>query len=516
MQGNFLPFQGVEIRTFNPRTRVLPGDNSNRALINSSSSYPFTSTSPSTFPTSTSRSPEHDTDQSMEDDEDTVGFFSSDDGADGDQGDGNYEDSEGDDAMDEGMPASMQSWSYLTSSSDDLSDYEWGMLPGMNRNGEECMPTWSAAKATAQRPSIAQVIDQFETPNKSRAIGPLVPTSPVYLENSTCNGEDRGLLFYDTPAKEFDKAQVISQEFWAPTPKMPRHSHEEYMGENVPSSPPMMDFAMDEDTLPEISQQGLGSPINFSRDSSFMFVGESQSSKRRKVTPVPVPTQPIHQMRQQQPQQGQQFVPQRLLRTYRNQQVKRANGYQYIVPPFLVQSPAQIATQQLEDLTEYIQAAAATNFSSPATSFDFRALGCHGDDNFIPITKQTQPPRDIPWKQYVAEESVLDEPLTPSPPLGRRGGRPVPPDEKDPRWNIWTVGNLEIRSTASGVGVKHLKEVLFRDDGSIGCRRSKWTHKRLVAEVMGRRNQQMTTNKVVGRPQGYLPHQGWWFYIETS
>lgn len=235
------------------------------------------------------------------------------------------------------------------------------------------------------------------------------------------------------------------------------------------------------------------SPIGFNENPSCVPFETLHPLKHRKLSSVAVPFQPISQQHQQQSQQKQQTrIPQSPVHTYRHQEVER-QCYQY-------QPPAQQDTHPAGWV--FIDNAAAAAIAAAGSS----------------VAHPRRAPREdleLWLVQYPNSPSGPTE-STPSPPLERRGGRPIPPNEMDPRWNIWTVGNLDIRCTASGVGVKHLKQVLYRDDNYTGYRRSKWTHKRLSAEVMVRRANQEATNRVVGRPQGFLAHQGWWFYIRAS
>lgn len=225
------------------------------------------------------------------------------------------------------------------------------------------------------------------------------------------------------------------------------------------------------------------SPTGFPENSSCVPFGTLHPPEYRKVSSVAVPFQWISQQHQQQSQQKQQIhIPQSPVHTYHHQQVGHG-CYQYQPPDT---HPAGWIS------INNTVAAAGSSVAHPHSA----------------------PREDLGlWLvQYPNSPSGPTDP-TPSPPLERRGGRPIPPSEMDLRWNIWTVGNLDIRCTASGVGVKHLKQVLYRDDNYTGYRRSKWTHKRLSAEVMVRRANQEATNRVVGRPKDFLAHQGWWFYI---
>lgn len=90
----------------------------------------------------------------------------------------------------------------------------------------------------------------------------------------------------------------------------------------------------------------------------------------------------------------------------------------------------------------------------------------------------------------------------------RRGGRPVPPPETDPRWNIWTLGNMDIRYNSGGVTVKHLQEVLYRLDE---CKRTKHPHESLKNQIVERRK-----TFEAEKPEGWKPTQGWWDHIDPD
>lgn len=90
----------------------------------------------------------------------------------------------------------------------------------------------------------------------------------------------------------------------------------------------------------------------------------------------------------------------------------------------------------------------------------------------------------------------------------RRGGRPVPPAVTDPRWNIWTLGDMDIRYNHGGVTVKHLQEVLFALDGN---KRTKHDYESLKAQVIDKRNQFEGS-----KPLDWKPTQGWWVHLEPE
>lgn len=88
----------------------------------------------------------------------------------------------------------------------------------------------------------------------------------------------------------------------------------------------------------------------------------------------------------------------------------------------------------------------------------------------------------------------------------RRSGRSIPPSLSDPRWNIWTLGNLNIRHTNGGVTVKHLQQVLYDMDGN---KRTKYDYQGLMKLIVDRR----TSAKRMA-PKGWSPEQGWWVHFD--
>lgn len=242
-------------------------------------------------------------------------------------------------------------------------------------------------------------------------------------------------------------------------------------------------------------------PVCFSSDLNHIPFGTPDPFGRHKSSSLSIPFKDIPKQHQQHPQHEKQTpIPANHLHGYCHQQVEHTSCDQNL---------SHEATYSARWVfIDNIETAARGSIVQPRY-FQHEYLGLFlssspsgSRDSFVEISCEQA-------------RTVPDGGLIPSPPLGWRGGRPVPPSEMDLRWNIWTVGNLEIRCTASGVGVKHLREVLHRDDNYTGYRRSKWTHERLSAEVMVRRTKQEAKNEVVGRPQGFLAHQGWWFYVEA-
>lgn len=91
---------------------------------------------------------------------------------------------------------------------------------------------------------------------------------------------------------------------------------------------------------------------------------------------------------------------------------------------------------------------------------------------------------------------------------GRRGGRSIPPAATDPRWNIWTLGNLDIRHINGGVTTKHLQKALYNTDGR---RRAKLGHDSLVDQVLSKRDEMRSS-----MPEGWNSTQGWWVHINPG
>lgn len=375
-----------------------------------------------------------------------------------------------DDGESEEMPASIESWTYqMSSSSNSGSEYEYGFLPGMQKTADCRRAISNVAKLAADGGNDILMMDDDLSDNNS--------------ELSFCG--------YSAPFGEFGGLEDVSsgcRTFVGP--KQVQHSWGEYFCPTTANSFPDIDFII-KDTSNRLAYGSFPShstsPIDPLENPSCIPFGTLYSFKNRGVSSVFVPLEPISQQHQQQSQQT--HTPQTPPHPYHHQRVERELCYQY-------QPPAPQDTY-----------AAGGVFTDSTASVV--------ESSVVHICRA---PREKLGMQLVQHVNSPPGPtdLIPNPPLERRGGRPVPPNETDPRWNIWTVGNLDIRCTASGVGVKHLKQVLYRDDNCTGYRRSKWTHKKLSAEVMVRRAKQEATNRVVGRPQDFLAHQGWWFYIGTS
>lgn len=90
--------------------------------------------------------------------------------------------------------------------------------------------------------------------------------------------------------------------------------------------------------------------------------------------------------------------------------------------------------------------------------------------------------------------------------MKRRSGRSIPPPLSDPRWNIWTLGNLNIRHTNGGVTVKHLQQVLYDMDGN---KRTKYDYRGLMKLIVDRR---ISAKRMA--PTGWNPEQGWWVHFD--
>lgn len=90
----------------------------------------------------------------------------------------------------------------------------------------------------------------------------------------------------------------------------------------------------------------------------------------------------------------------------------------------------------------------------------------------------------------------------------RRNGHSVPPVATDPRWTIWTLGNMDIRYVNGGVTVKHLQQVLYNIDGG---RRTKCPYESLKNQIISRRNTLWRS-----APAGWNPIQGWWVYLKPE
>lgn len=88
-----------------------------------------------------------------------------------------------------------------------------------------------------------------------------------------------------------------------------------------------------------------------------------------------------------------------------------------------------------------------------------------------------------------------------------RSGRSVPPPLSDARWNIWTLGNLNIRHINGGVTVKHLQQVLFNIDGN---KRTKYDYHGLMGLIVDRRTASMGS-----APEGWNAEQGWWVHFNV-
>lgn len=374
-----------------------------------------------------------------------------------------------DDGESEEMPASIESWTYqMSSNSSSGSEYEYGFLPGMQKTMNCRRAISNVAKLAADGDNDTLMMSDDLSDNHS--------------EQSFCE--------YNTPFGEFGGLEDVSsgcRTFVGP--KQVQHSWGEYFCPTTVNSSPNIDFMIKGTSnrpaygnFPSHSTSSID-PLEIPGCIPF---GTLHPFKHRGVSSVFVPSELISQQHQQQSQQAR--IHQDPLHPH-HQRVERELCYQY-------QRPAPQDTY-----------AAGGVFIDSTTSIDGSSVahicGAPRENLGMRLAQHTNSPPGP------------TDPI-PNPPLERRGGRPVPPSEMDPRWNIWTVGNLEIRCTASGVGVKHLKQVLYRDDNYTGYRRSKWTHKRLSAEVMVRRAKQEATNRVVGRPQDFLAHQGWWFYIGTS
>lgn len=457
------------------------------------------------------------------------------------------------------MPASIQSWPLIVSSSE--SEFEWGPLPG--RLGLE---DHGLSAGVSTRLTIAQVIGPPQTQNRAQVILPIaLPAPHLHLDivsddifkmneemgvdpNSSASDPGRSnLTSYDHITIK-DKLGTFSQDPWTSSMDKPlAHVAEDFFNLDVPSSPPVgcCDFYSGEPSPPSSEQslpRRLSSPTLPSKESGSPVIEGPPPLKRQRTMlfdPPPAAHQQQNQQLKQQhqlQQQPEQKTAPHPLRSYRTQQVGCIR-YKSSFPP--ASSAPQVAQPQqayIDDVcvgplqTHYCgtDALASNCAGGLVLPSGLANLGEHawGQNDFShPVQVPSQPiqgpakvsgkPFQLPKELVFSDDSFIsDGPLNQSPALNRRGGRPVPPDATDPRWNLWNVGNLEIRCTSSGVGVKHLKEVLFRDDGNTGSRRSKWTHDRLSAEVMARRALQVENNKVVGRPEGFLAHQGWWFYID--
>lgn len=425
------------------------------------------------------------TDDGFDDEDDSmyVGFFSSDDEeneieATSEGAMKNYEESEE-------MPASIQSWAYqMSSGSDSGSEYEYGFLPGMQNTIAR-----RRAISNAQHRSIAQSVELNSD-----------------SDNTSIMDEDSAGSEYNIPSGELEDASWECHDFVRS--KQIRHSwgavsspHTDCTMEDVSGclaygnlpSPPVTHLPLALGWDPTTS-------VCFLNDPNCIPFGTPDPFGCRKLSSILIPFKEIPQQHQQHPQHEKQTsTPPHPLHGYRHQQVEHASYDQY-------QSHSAPLAEWV--FIENTESAARGSIIHPRYSqHEYLGLLFSG-----PPSRSRDPFVEISCKQA---RVVTNEKLIPSPPLGRRGGRPVPPTETDLRWNIWTVGNLEIRCTASGVGVKHLREVLHRDDNYTGYRRSKWTHERLSAEVIARRTKQEAKNEVVGRPQGFLAHQGWWFYVEA-
>lgn len=422
------------------------------------------------------------TDDGFDDEDDSryVGFFSSD-------NEENEIEATGEGAMNyeglEEMPASIQSWAYqMSSSSDSGGEYEYGFLPGMQNT-----MTRRRAISNAQHQSIARMVE----PNSDS-------------DNTSMIDEDSAGSEYNIPSGELKDSSWECHDSIGS--KQIRHSwgmvspsYADYTMEDVPGSllygslpsPPAMH-------LPLALERDPATPICFSNDLNRIPFGTPDPFGCHKLSSAFILFKDILKQHQQHPQHEKQApIPPNLFHGYRHQQVEHAS---------CDQNQSHEATYSTRWVCiDNTETASRGTIVHPRY---FQDLGLFlsgppsgSRDPFVEISREQA-------------RTAPDEKLIPSPPLGRRGGRPLPPSEMDLRWNIWTVGNLEIRCTASGVGVKHLREVLHRDDNYTGYRRSKWTHERLSAEVMARRTKQEAENEVVGKPRGFLAHQGWWFYVE--
>lgn len=456
----------------------------------------------------------------------SLNFFG-DDGSEGeDEGFGGEtkgdEDAESDSSSNEEEPASMQSWGYLTSSGEDDSDYEWGSLPEFHQEITENpevrqMAAFRAMDAVTGRLGAPYGLELCDLPSGSwdidsgtqgvfpcggmavaidqgeRVWGELGLNGTFAMDGDP-PGEFKGFVFDGNGNLIGDHAISLP----SPLPQEPpqqvsatpaRYSYEEHLDgsdtESIPSSPPTIINTIDTSSPtnggnflsttsahpPQPQDHHLSSPVSFQLDlNPFM---SSPPCKRREFLAINPPEHaPVPTMQHQHTHMHQH--------SYHNPQSRNAQGYQcqHHLP--------SIDLEQASESVTHIDRQYATH-----------ATHC------------------APNTQEIVPGEVVLVTAAPSPQV-RRGGRPVPPPEADTRWNIWTVGNLQIRSSASGVGVKHLKEVLYRDDGRRGCKRSKWTHERLVAEIMLRREQQEISGLFVGRPQDFAPHQGWWGYFDIS
>ncbi|KAI5842800.1 hypothetical protein BZA05DRAFT_448924 [Tricharina praecox] len=107
----------------------------------------------------------------------------------------------------------------------------------------------------------------------------------------------------------------------------------------------------------------------------------------------------------------------------------------------------------------------------------------------------------------VAGSSPPPQPAAPQP------YAPLPP-ATDPRWNIWTVGNLDGTGTGKGVTVPVLIEVLKRAEVALGIPvrgRRKDARAALVAEVAEKREECERRGGL--KPTGWETEKMWWFWL---
>lgn len=432
-----------------------------------------------------------------------MGFFSDDDDDENEAGAAN---GGVDDEESEEIPASIQSWAYqMSSSSSSESEYEYDFLPGM----QNTMAHYRAI-------SNARIL---ESNLNVRAVG---GDNNVFMIDGNLPNNESELSFYeyDIPSRKSGELEDASQQCCAfVDSKQIQHTWREgslpypnYTMEDVPGSFIYENLPSSLAThLPPVLERQPTASARFLKDPDCFPFGKPRSFVHRKLPSALVPPKEISQQHQQHPQHVQHVqqapIAQNTLRTYRHQQVERGLCNQY--------QPS--TSLQAIHPEKWVSVDSSETAVRGSTSHPL----CSRYDGLGPLFSNVLGLPSGPTNLMVGvsckqSRAFTDGEVAPSPPLGRRGGRPVPPCEMDLRWNIWTVGNLEIRCKASGVGVKHLRQVLHRDDNYIGYRRSKWTHERLLTEVMARRAKQEARNEVVGRPQGFLAHQGWWFYIEAS
>ncbi|KAI5838791.1 hypothetical protein DFP73DRAFT_616137 [Morchella snyderi] len=100
------------------------------------------------------------------------------------------------------------------------------------------------------------------------------------------------------------------------------------------------------------------------------------------------------------------------------------------------------------------------------------------------------------------------------------GGRPVRPPKEDPRWNIWTVGNPNLRLKGSNISADYLRTVLFEDAGATGERRTKWSLVKLCERLDQRREyrdkeaRRLGLIRAYGKPKNWDENLEWWNYFD--